>query len=36
LVFEDGDHSLRRRDAAVVGIVAHWLTDTGMRNGTRQ
>jgi uncharacterized protein len=28
LVFLDGDHSLRRRDAEVAGIVADWLTDT--------
>jgi predicted alpha/beta-hydrolase family hydrolase len=35
LAFLDGDHSLRRRDAEVAGIVAEWLTDTGMRNGTR-
>jgi len=35
LVFVDGDHSLRRRDAEVAEIVADWLTETGMRNGTR-
>ena len=35
LVFLDGDHSLRRRDAEVAEIVADWLTDTRMRNGTR-
>ncbi len=35
LVFLDGDHSLRRRDAEVAEIVADWLIDTGMRNGTR-
>jgi len=29
LVFLDGDHSLRRRDAEVAGIVADWLTDIG-------
>jgi predicted alpha/beta-hydrolase family hydrolase len=29
LVFLDGDHSLRRRDAEVADIVADWLTDTG-------
>ena len=29
LVFLDGDHSLRRRDAEVAGVVADWLTDTG-------
>jgi len=28
LVVLDGDHSLRRRDAEVAGIVADWLTDT--------
>jgi predicted alpha/beta-hydrolase family hydrolase len=28
LVFVDGDHSLRRRDAEVAGIVAGWLSDT--------
>ncbi len=27
LVFLEGDHSLRRRDADVAGIVADWLTD---------
>ena len=27
LVFVDGDHSLRRRDSEVAGIVADWLTD---------
>ncbi len=31
LVFLDGDHSLRRRDGEVGGIVADWLT--GVRNG---
>jgi len=36
LVFVDGDHSLRRRDAEVADRVADWLTDTGMRNGERQ
>jgi predicted alpha/beta-hydrolase family hydrolase len=35
LVFLDGDHSLRRRDAEVAELVAEWLTDTGMRNGAR-
>jgi predicted alpha/beta-hydrolase family hydrolase len=37
LVFLEGDHSLRRRDAEVAEIVADWLTDTdvGTRNGTR-
>ncbi|MGA3148237.1 MAG: alpha/beta family hydrolase [Acidimicrobiales bacterium] len=29
LVFLDGDHSLRRRDAEVADIVAGWLVDTG-------
>ncbi len=28
LVFLDGDHSLRRRDAEVAEVVADWLTDT--------
>jgi len=28
LVFVDGDHSLRGRDAEVADIVANWLTDT--------
>ncbi len=27
LVFVDGDHSLRRRDAEVAEIVTDWLTD---------
>ncbi len=27
LVFLDGDHSLRRRDAEVAGIVADWITE---------
>jgi hypothetical protein len=35
LVFLDGDHSLRRRDAEIAEIVADWLTDTPKRNGTR-
>ncbi|MGD0310857.1 MAG: alpha/beta family hydrolase [Acidimicrobiales bacterium] len=39
LVFLDGDHSLRRRDAEVAEIVTDWLTGTGpgtaMSNGTR-
>jgi hypothetical protein len=35
LVFLDGDHSLRRRDAEVAELVADWLTETGMRDGTR-
>jgi hypothetical protein len=35
LVFLDGDHSLRRRDAEVAEFVADWLTDTGMRSVTR-
>ncbi len=37
LVFLDGDHSLRRRDAEVAAIVADWLTDTrtqSARHGT--
>jgi hypothetical protein len=34
LVFLDGDHSLRRRDAEVAATVADWLSDTGTRNGT--
>lgn len=34
LVFVDGDHSLRRRDAEVADIVADWLTDTRRQNGT--
>jgi predicted alpha/beta-hydrolase family hydrolase len=34
LVFLDGDHSLRRRDAEVAGIVAEWLTDAGKRGDT--
>jgi predicted alpha/beta-hydrolase family hydrolase len=29
LVFIDGDHSLRRRDAEVAGIVAGWLGEPG-------
>ena len=29
VVFLDGDHSLRRRDAEVAGLVADWLTATG-------
>jgi predicted alpha/beta-hydrolase family hydrolase len=29
LVFLDGDHYLRRRDAEVADIVAGWLVDTG-------
>jgi len=33
LVFLDGDHSLRRRDAEVAELVADWLTGTGVRNG---
>jgi uncharacterized protein len=36
LVFVDGDHSLRRRDAEVAGIVADWLSDTGARSETRR
>lgn len=32
LVFVDGDHSLRRRDADVAGVVADWLTDLGLRD----
>ena len=35
LVFLDGDHSLRRRDAEVADIVADWLTHPGMRSGAR-
>ncbi len=31
LVFVDGDHSLRRRDAEVAGIVASWLGGPGPR-----
>jgi predicted alpha/beta-hydrolase family hydrolase len=34
LVFLDGDHSLRRRDAEVAGLVADWLTEAGRGNGT--
>ncbi len=36
LVFLDGDHSLRRRDAEVADIVVDWLTDRGVaeRTGT--
>jgi predicted alpha/beta-hydrolase family hydrolase len=34
LVFLDGDHSLRRRDAEVAGIVADWLTDTQKQGDT--
>ena len=34
LVFVDGDHSLRRRDAEVADIVADWLRPTGVRPGT--
>jgi uncharacterized protein len=34
LVFVDGDHSLRRRDAEVADIVADWLSDTGDRSDT--
>ncbi len=30
LVFVDGDHSLRRRDAEVAELVADWLTGTGV------
>ncbi len=33
LVFLDGDHSLRRRDAEVAGIVGDWLADPGTRTG---
>jgi predicted alpha/beta-hydrolase family hydrolase len=35
LVFVDGDHSLRRRDDEVAGVVADWLIETGMRNAER-
>ena len=36
LVFLDGDHSLRRRDAEVADIVADWLTHRGPRNDARR
>jgi predicted alpha/beta-hydrolase family hydrolase len=35
LVFLDGDHSLRRRDAEVAELGADWLTGTEVRNGPR-
>jgi uncharacterized protein len=36
LVFVDGDHSLRRRDAEVADVVTDWLSDTGARGETRR
>jgi uncharacterized protein len=35
LVFLDGDHSLRRRDAEVADTVVDWLTDALVRNDRR-
>ncbi len=35
LIFLDGDHSLRNRQAEVADLVADWLTEIGMPNGTR-
>jgi uncharacterized protein len=34
LVFLDGDHSLRRRDAEVAELVAGWLAESGVRGDT--
>jgi uncharacterized protein len=36
LVFLEGDHSLRRRHAEVGDIVASWLTDPGLQDGTQR
>jgi predicted alpha/beta-hydrolase family hydrolase len=35
LVFVEGDHSLRGRDAEVADIVAGWLTDAEGKNRRR-